>query len=422
MSNKTSREEIIKTEVSQRLSDVESYFVQLYEDPTRDLLLSTNLKGKTLGTYASLIQFISTWSRVSSGNIRTYIRRESDSNTQLTNLCNEFHGVVAFYMASAKEILSRDGGFSAKKVAKTILDNKLALYKESSPKFRASYEQRGKAVMLASFDHTECEFPPYFYDHTLATGKSKIHSESTFRLLVQSILTILSRVELSKIKGAYGRHYRDDIHEKLGTVAKELIENTEWWAKSFYDSAKTYNPNIRGMLLQFDTHEWTKERVAVSDPMDRYIAQLKDETHNENQAANQKKSLGFFELSIFDSGPGLARRWLKKDFNLITISEEYEAVLTCLQENMSTDESGISMMRGYGLPNVLRTIGRRGFLKLRTGRLSLFRNFAALPLDESNEMTQKNFKFYNWSTGDLHITEMPIAEGCLFTIVYPFLY
>jgi hypothetical protein len=67
------KEAVIKTEASQTITDIEACYQTLVAHPGHDLLLPTKLKGKTLGTYASLIQFIGTWARNSSGKLRTYI-------------------------------------------------------------------------------------------------------------------------------------------------------------------------------------------------------------------------------------------------------------------------------------------------------------------------------------------------------------
>jgi hypothetical protein len=98
------------------------------------------------------------------------------------------------------------------------------------------------------------------------------------------------------------------------------------------------------------------------------------------------------------------------------------AVKTCFAENMSSDKSAISTMRGYGLSTVLRTIGQYGFLRFRSGRLSLYRDFSLNPLDVPNELDAPGFMLYDWASQTQNATKMNIAEGALFTIIYPFSY
>lgn len=422
MKSHSDKEPVIKAELSQLISDIETCYNQLHANNSLDLLLPTNLKGRSLGTYASLIQFISTWSRISKGKLRTYTQNEIDAEKKLINLSNEFHGIVALYMCSGNQITNRTGDQTLTDITQDILNKKLAYYKENSTKFRASYDQRDKGVMLACFDHTVCEYPQYFYDNMEEALKYQIRSESSFIALIRSVLNIIARVENSKLRHSYWKGNKVEITEKLGTVIKELIENTEWWSKTAFNSRARYNPNIRGMLLQFDTSEWNKETDEQNTPLGKYLESIKIEVKQHNAKGKGKKALGFFEMSVFDSGPGLARRWTEKDFSDLSLVEEYDAVLSCLQENMSSDSSAISTMRGFGLPRVLKAIGNKGFLRIRSGRLSLYRDFSLTPLQDEIEFKKKMLHLNNWDTQDQNITGMKVAEGTLITIIYPFSY
>lgn len=418
----------IKTESSQEIVDIELYYKNLYAIKDPNLLLTTSLKGRSIGTRASLIQFISTWARYSNnGKLITYINNKKDAETQLNNLCEEFHGLAAIQMVSGQDIVDRKGVHSLKTDAKKIAENKITEYKEYSNKFKANYKQRDESVMLMSLDNTICEYPQYFYDI-----KNKILNESSFISVVQTILNIISKTSKSnKISSTslleIADLFNDDklTSSDLGKIAKELIENTECWAKEKFDSREIYTPNLRGLILQFHSNGVSKENKSSSnDPMNIFIQSIDKRVKDYNATTKKKqKKVAFFELSIFDTGPGLARRMSKIDYEGMTIENEYNYVLDCFKQNITTDLSGASDLRGLGLAKVLKILGEIGFIRIRSGRLNLYRNFYIDKLNVAEEINNKKFKFKDWQSQDFDLPQkMPVAEGTLLTIVYPFSY
>jgi hypothetical protein len=124
----------------------------------------------------------------------------------------------------------------------------------------------------------------------------------------------------------------------------------------------------------------------------------------------------FLELSVFDSGPGLASRWLSKPLtDDVTAVDELAACFSCLRKHKTT--SGASN-RGLGLYDVMRTLDElHAFTRLRTGRLALFRNFVASPLqadEQSNGPT-----LFDWHSASTVPTKLPQSTGTLFTMVIP---
>lgn len=281
----------IKTESSQEIVHIELYYKNLYAIKTPNLLLTTSLKGRSIGTRAALIQFISTWARYSkNGKLITYINNKDEAEIQLNNLCEEFHGLVAIQMISEQDIVDRKGKLSLKIEAKKIAENKISEYKEYSNKFKASYKQRDKSVMLMSFDNTICEYPQYFYD-----SKNKILTESSFISKMQAILKVISTVELSQIKDNYLSNGKESIDIDLGKITKELIENTEWWAKEKFNSKETYKPNLRGLTVQFHTTDSDKEKESGKDPMNVFVQSIKKRVKDYNTSTKKNlKRVAFF--------------------------------------------------------------------------------------------------------------------------------
>jgi hypothetical protein len=85
------------------------------------------------------------------------------------------------------------------------------------------------------------------------------------------------------------------------------------------------------------------------------------------------------EISVFDTGPGLALRWLSQhgaalSYEDFSLEDEQAAVETCFQKHATTKAS---QHFGLGLPVALAGMRKLGaFMTLRTGRLSLYQDFA----------------------------------------------
>src|SRR6185369_9936312 len=132
----------------------------------------------------------------------------------------------------------------------------------------------------------------------------------------------------------------------------------------------------------------------------------------------------FFELSIFDSGPGLALRWLGRPLGPDErIEDEYTAVMACLHKHGT---SSAHTHRGIGLHSVMRTLSeRKGFLKIRTGRLSVYRDFVSDPYVGQEEEVSDGEKeksttyMLDWHSKTSRLNTMPRAEGTLVTMFIP---
>ena len=99
------------------------------------------------------------------------------------------------------------------------------------------------------------------------------------------------------------------------------------------------------------------------------------------QNFDSAKHAQFLEISVFDSGSGLAQTWLARHGELangiiedqLPLDQEYRAVLKCLSKGGTT--SGAET-RGFGLFRITNAVKRcGGFIRIRTGRLSRVKAF-----------------------------------------------
>jgi hypothetical protein len=128
----------------------------------------------------------------------------------------------------------------------------------------------------------------------------------------------------------------------------------------------------------------------------------------------------FLELSVFDSGPGLARRWLSghpkgaADPANPTPEEEYRACVECFVRWNSSTRAG---HKGAGLHEVMRTLSRLGaFFRVRTGRLSLYRDFVERPYTGA---AGEDSSLADWTSRSASLHALAVVEGALYTMLIP---
>ena len=99
----------------------------------------------------------------------------------------------------------------------------------------------------------------------------------------------------------------------------------------------------------------------------------------------------------------------------LTLADEYSLFKKCLSFRQTSSDSST---KGNGLPVVMDRLTKiNGFMKVRSGRLSVYRNFISHPYDETESCS-----FSDWRTGSSDLgglTEMPPVAGVLVTVLIP---
>ena len=168
-------------------------------------------------------------------------------------------------------------------------------------------------VFLASIDHhprwriPQCYFP---------TGEVRYRDD--FTVLAEAMAKYAT-------SATGGTPITADVRKPLGAILHELFKNTHEWARTDVHGAPLLR-SVRGLLAQGHTwaEEEAKEVAEGSEALAKYLA---------HPAVPSKIGRWrFLELSIFDSGIGLARRWLASkrggEIKLtdVQLDEEYAAV------------------------------------------------------------------------------------------------
>jgi hypothetical protein len=195
----------------------------------------------------------------------------------------------------------------------------------------------------------------------------------------------------------------------LGRALSELFSNTHKFARSHLDGS-TLPRSVRGILTD-----------AVKDTAQRFDASVEPaavQTFLQSLPKRYGPKTGVIEISVFDSGPGLAQHWIGRPLTANdSLEDERSAVLMCLQK---WGTRGGHESRGLGLHTVMEILSSvevGGMLFIRTGRLALVRDLHAQPLYVSPEAT-KNIETYSMAPmfGDDRLARV---EGTLISLVIP---
>ena len=385
----------IKNDIS--YLEIEKAYKDLKKSSNVDLYIPANIIGKQLGIYTEIIQLIITWSRLSTGKL--YIHYNSTTielDDKIDKMFNRYWNFVAGCMGYKNGIYLLDQTDVSSKVANVIKDR--TSYLKTNENWK-----KGTNSFISSVQHSANPYPSAFY---FSNGILK--SKKEIIELSKNILIEISKNYISSTSTTILEHY-----EKLiGEIIFELIENTHYWSQTDY-TGKTFSTGFRGLL--FSSHQGNKESLLSNckddKPMFDYISNL---------ITNNESNNVIVEISVFDSGAGLASKWSKKEVKDFDSKEEiYESIIDCLIKNNTSDKTS-SYERGFGLHNMMTLLGeRKGYLKLRTNGLKLFRDFDKNPFNGFIENNRENYKLDDWHSIQKKTIPNYTTEGTMFSIFLP---
>lgn len=400
--------DILEIRGSQAISNIELELAALDKQRPKRLLLPTNISDSAIGGEAALIQLIATWGAATAdATLVTHIKDEEDPTVQLTKLAKRPSGFSAIWMADS--VSDRTGKRDIKVVANSCSeavfksmwhgrDEKsasLPLFDDGDPYVAPRVRGSGAQVFLACVDHDRWAIPQcYFADETL-------RGRDDFIALARAAITRATQ-------GSFDSPISPDLYPAFGAIFHELFKNTHEHARRDSDNAMLRR-SIRGIIV--NRRAWPRAKieslVSEAPPLKRFTT--------DQIARGRDNYLRCLEISVFDSGIGLARHWmLQKGKDASTAQEELEACEQCLQRWASATDKP---HKGAGLHEVATMMSKlHGFMRLRSGRLSLFRNFDTDPVDYENT---RPVKLFDWTSQTTSPTSMPPVAGALFTLLIP---
>ena len=366
------------------------------EEEIRDLIIPVGRKNFTFAGMATAVQFVVTWGRRSK-TWRIILKKSKLANAERIKGVVDHPHMLAAAMFGKSVMSQKDGA------DESVRDqvNLLASERIDQQGGKSYGNQRGRLCWFCFVDHSSKGFDRNFYRMT-ESGQMEPRKREQIEFVIEAMVKKSTTVAGGAIS------LSDGNVTYLGKVFYELFLNTHEHGSRQKDRERWLSPGVRLIY----TNGINLSEVAIGKVLmrDRVVAQY---------IKNVNKSGRFIEISIIDSGLGLANRW-RADRGADTDSQldlrsEYELVRKCFsfREGSSGKDE-----KGNGLPTVMDRLTRlRGFMRLRTGRLSLYRNFAQSPFKGKGDSD-----LFDWKTqspsNDL-LTESPSVEGVAVTLLIP---
>jgi hypothetical protein len=352
---------MISLRTDSTLLDIEDLYSELHGTDAVDVRLPSHLKhGGTFGISSAIVQFVATWGRANQkGKLSPY--GAGNGVESFAELLHQPHGLIASYMAPNLEA-PQGSEFEKHEVLAQA-----APYIEAMQSSRFRETMNGRGALLACFAGAKNEFLLPLYERKNLEG---MRGAGDFENLTRKLMEVCDPTVL--------RNMPDTFVQSLGLLIRELFENTNDHA-STDEQGRDYSwhyPNVRAVLAKYIAFTpGAKDAINAFDDVPHRLyfqkAMLK---------ANADKTLDFIELSVFDCGPGIAKRWLAhvnphENIENVSIDKEEELVRETFELGKTSKPINGT---GVGLYTVIKSLGRlKALLRLRTGRLCLYQDFSS---------------------------------------------
>jgi hypothetical protein len=342
-------------QVSSRLTlqSIEENLSIIRRAPDQKVFWPLNVRGAALGAEAALVQLLVTWAS-EARKAALHLSTNSLSHEQIDDFVRQLYGIVASLVC--------DGAFdqNGRNYHDLLQTNALLkLYQLDGPNPRSALHRLHDVAILCA-DHLGRSSPRLLY----YTGQDRapvVRNEKEFRLLADWLFK-------SIVPAEYDREVDRLDTDSIGSMLHEIFENTDEHATRDING-NALNKSIRGF---FARHHWLSQHETVAltagyPALKRFCDAM--------PATSSDARRQLIELSVFDSGPGFAQRLTNKPLSTLSTKEEFDAVQHCFRGGITTK---IHSGHGIGLKYVVRLLRqKKGFLRLRTGRLSLFADLSS---------------------------------------------
>jgi hypothetical protein len=372
-----------------------------FESTPDELILPIDSKGITFSGLSEAIQVVMTWAR--SSNSRSVIVKKSVSDSiddTLERVIERPHHFVAAMFAKSIHVIS-----AAEKLDARQKVNSLAKAAVENQHISRYGQTRGPLCWSIFVDHSSKGFDPRFY-MARNEGKHQPRSKDQIQTIISNMV-----VQSSSISGGAVSPSPSET-EYLGRVFFELFINTHEHGSRDRNRSDWLLPGVR--VIYSNGINLTKKSI---------VELVKSEPALTNYLQSNEDKLRFIEISIIDSGLGYFERWIAdhpaENIDSSSLEEEYRVFKKCLTFRQSS--SG-EPHKGNGLPVVMERLSElNGFMRVRSGRLSLYRDFKYAPFSSANP---EDVDFFDWETmkkGNEKITEKIKLAGVAITLLIPLL-
>jgi hypothetical protein len=351
------------------LLEIEDAYASINGDGGTYVKIPTSLRfGGGFGIHASFFQFFALWSRVQSKPILR-LHSSAIAANGIATLAREPHGIAALYFAPLIEDAERHVIPTREGLAHAV--NRIQAMQSGD----YLNTMHGRGTFLACFAGAQNEFLRPFY----SKGKSdSLRGREDFSRLTEQLVTACAPNAMHQLSA---RHIA-----AISNLVYELFRNTDEHAQSD-EAGKPYHRNMRGLMVKYTSFSGdTIGAETAGEDMPQKMFMLRTLSNqkvrvDESGRPRAASDAAFLEMTVFDTGPGLVRRWLGKNdpgksLDDIDVESEVRVVQQCFEQHATTKDSQVS---GHGLSLVLSALKElNAFLRLRTGRVCLVQDFSAL--------------------------------------------
>lgn len=360
-----------------------------------DLELPIAIDYRGFGILPKLLLIIFTWVRQKGGSIIIPIK--VDDNAALKDFADDYFGYVVLSTVWKSNAIVNQEGISLKRAFReftTAFHNKIDFLSELPH----------DAILIPNFDHysKSVGLSHWFYtaDNEFFDLPSSLNN-SVFRIFECLSINLKSKILTTG----------NEILEDIQSILWELMRNTQEHATRDYLNQVTLNPNTRAVYFRIQRS--SKRNFIAGAKSHKGLIKYYNTVLEDGENF-------ILEISVLDSGPGLVKRFLGSKWeDSFNIREDINTIKKCLIKGQTSVITSRGTNKGFGLDHVLKLLDKkRGFLKIRTGRASLYRD---LSNDRYVETTDIDKIFLNdWTnSSSSQFVNMNYAEGTMITMVYP---
>lgn len=370
---------------STSVEDIEHYYEEVMTS-TESIEIVNGFKSLRIGLIPRLAQFFITLAKTTDIPFQFSWVKLKDDVTQ-ENIVNDAICISA--------ILMSDQVYGEKRQPLKKLLNERLVNRFKQPIFK-----NGRQIQMMAIDHSIDQFanPECFY---LPTATGFINRDATYYYeLLTSYFKEVNRTADFKVTDFDG----------LSELLAELIDNTDQHGKSDFNQG-IIDKSVRSVVLtshMLRKGEDIRKSCGENNPIADYI----------NAVKSNNSSLHLLEISIFDSGPGIYKSFKKNDEHL-AINDEANVLFNSFLNGVTSKVNGIGVGRGLNKARLILN-KRYGFIAIRSGRLSVYRDFKSTPLVDLVNLESPDIEFFDEKTRQSNeYSEMSNVEGVSYTILVP---
>jgi len=208
------------------------------------------------------------------------------------------------------------------------------------------------------------------------------------------------------------------LHDVVGEILFELIQNTEWHATKWPGGRTGANCRV----IHFREFSFTRDQLREAEKFDpHFVAYVRTVANFALERQKHITHVRFGAATIVDSGAGLARSVALSldEEHLLDNRTEVGYLIRALNKSLKVRRAD---MGNIGLTRVQQSLTNlRGFMSIRTGTVEILRDFATRPFEQLPEIAGPipRALFLDWVPDNNEDFYVGPRLGTAVTVVYP---